>query len=170
MGNEPKLPIGQLQRTTITEDKILANIWQRIFSSFQFTELEFTRMLNDYLEDPRNLDSAEKISSARASIVRQLNAPTMSWKTFMRGLKIIRVNEFDVMFNIHREPHPTQICNTSHAKRVIMKDLLPRKPENPTETKTNGNQDDARTDKDSKEKTEQNHPTDSTKRTDSPEQ
>lgn len=102
--------------SNIPEDQLLGYYWCLICRNLKISEGDFERLLNDYLEDPRNVPESEKISSTRACIKRQLKDLNMTMKTFMKGMKILRVEIMDMFIN-------TTTTNADKTKNVIVHPL-----------------------------------------------
>jgi len=114
---------GRPKNSHLPEDQLLAYMWNLIRRNLKITDAEFERCLNDYLEDPRNVPEPEKLSSTRACIKRQLSELQMTMKTFTKGLKIIKVAEFDLIMNTRRSGR-TDIHH--HALHVNLEKLIPK--------------------------------------------
>lgn len=81
----------------------LAYLWRSILRSRRVTEDGFNDGLNAWLT--RNISSGNikpnKRSSIRGNVIRALSETTMTWKTFQRGLSILRVEAVRLQVDAH---------------------------------------------------------------------
>jgi len=59
-------------------------------------------MLGAYLEDPKNgiPQNKKEKTSARGNIIKEINKPFITWKTFVKALRIIGVEKFKLTVTI----------------------------------------------------------------------
>jgi hypothetical protein len=100
----------------IKEGVILRKLLNKILDDLNITNLRFHSLLTNYLEDPLNgiPQTSHGISSARSNYAKEIKQDSISWKWFVRTLKIIRANKFRVTITIL---HNNEI-QTSHSVDV----------------------------------------------------
>ncbi len=59
-------------------------------------------MLGAYLEDPKNgiPQNKKEKTSARGNITKEIGKPSITWKTFIKALRIIGVEKFKIRITI----------------------------------------------------------------------
>lgn len=118
---------GKFKKTLtrrLTMDQILGHFFKRIYHNFHLEDMDFERYLNDYLADPRNVPEPEKINSVRTNIIRQLqDVDQMTWKTFCRGLKILKVEHATLRLDTIRKGGTEYITHPLH---LVLTEVLPK--------------------------------------------
>lgn len=81
----------------------LTYLWRSILRSRRINEQGFNDGLNAWLT--RNISAGNiepsKRSSIRGNVIRALSETTMTWKTFQRGLSILRVEAVRLQVDCH---------------------------------------------------------------------
>lgn len=97
----------------IKEGHILSKLLTKIIDDLGITSLRFHNLLTQYLEDPLNgiPQTRHGITSARSNYAKEIKKSCLSWKWFIRTLKIIRVNKFTITITIHHN----ETITTSHS-------------------------------------------------------
>ncbi len=100
----------------IKEGAILRKLLTTVMDDLHITNLRFHALLTHYLEDPLNgiPQTSHGISSARSNYAKEIRQNSVSWKWFVRTLKIIRANRFTITITIHHN----ETTNTSHSIEV----------------------------------------------------
>lgn len=86
-----------------TEGGMLRKLLTKIYTDLNITPTRFHVLLQHYLEDPLNgvPQNSRSISSERSNTVKELKKPQISWKQFLRGMKIVRANRFTITITVH---------------------------------------------------------------------
>lgn len=116
-------PFQPARTRRFTPDKALAHWFRIIYRNLNIEPMDFERYLNDYLEDPRNVPDPSKISSERTNIIRALTDERMSWKTFMRALKILKVEHATLRIDTVRKGGTEYFAHPLH---LDMTEILPK--------------------------------------------
>lgn len=97
----------------VKEGAILRKLLTTIMDDLNITNLRFHSLLTHYLEDPLNgiPQTSQGISSARSNYAKEIRQNSISWKWFVRTLKIIRANKFRVTITIYH----SETESTSHS-------------------------------------------------------
>ena len=127
------------QTRRLTMEQSLACWFRIIYRNLNISNIEFERYLNDYLEDPRNVEDPSKISSERTNTIRQLNSEWMTWKTFIKGLKILKVEHATLRVDTIRKGGTEYVAHPLH---LNMTEVLP-KPGNKEDAAGKETRDDA---------------------------
>lgn len=100
----------------IKEGVILRKLLTKIIEDLNITNLRFHYLLTQYLEDPLNgiPQTNHGISSARSNYAKEIKQDALSWKWFVRTLKIIRINRFTITITVHHN----KATATSHSVEV----------------------------------------------------
>lgn len=81
----------------------LTYLWRSLLRSRKIDESGFIKGLNLWLT--RNINEGKiqqsKKSSVRGNVIRALSEPTMTYKTFQRGLSILRVEGIRIQIDAH---------------------------------------------------------------------
>lgn len=101
--NPPKTPGGFLSKLFITL------LEKRIGISTAGVEEEATlhekwnTLLLAYLKDPRNgiPQNSKSLSSERGNLTKEIIKPEMSWKVFVKGLRLLQVTKIEFDFKVH---------------------------------------------------------------------
>jgi len=99
-----------------TEGGILSSLLNKIFKDQHIEAARFHSLLQSYLEDPLNgiPQTSHGISSARSNHVKEIKKASISWKWFIRALKILRINHFTITVTVHHK----NISETNHSVEV----------------------------------------------------
>jgi hypothetical protein len=101
-------------------DSILADLFHRIMLGIGINSHRFDRLMESYLNDPRNAipQNIKDRSSARGNLRKELLKSAMSWKVFCKGLRFLNIRRFHI--NIKLEHANGDI--TSHDMVVKLAD------------------------------------------------
>ncbi len=102
--------------TANTEGGILSSLINKIFKDQHIEAARFHALLQTYLEDPLNgiPQTSHGISSARSNHIKEIKKSSISWKWFIRTLKILRLNHFTLTITVHRK----NMEDTNHSVEV----------------------------------------------------
>jgi hypothetical protein len=81
----------------------LTYLWRSMLRTRRITEDGFNKGLNLWLIRNINegtIKTAQR-SSIRGNLIRALSEPTMTWKTFLRGMSILRVEAVRFQADVH---------------------------------------------------------------------
>jgi hypothetical protein len=94
------LPYGE-QIHTGTADSILSSMYRDILSDLQIKEEgRFLMLINKYVTRTIPPEDISEISSVRNILRKNLMKSVMTWKVFIKGLKVLNVKKFDLAFHL----------------------------------------------------------------------
>ncbi len=81
----------------------LAVIYRQILLETRMNSMKWNQLMTRYINDPRNgiPDNNTKRHQARNNLNRQLAAPRLSFKTIMRGFRVLFPLEIEMSFKIN---------------------------------------------------------------------
>lgn len=84
-------------------DSILASFYGDILTNLGIFRMEWDRYMKDYLHDKRNgiPQNNRDLSSARGNIYKELSKQGMTWKVFVKGLRFIKINKFELVLRAY---------------------------------------------------------------------
>lgn len=85
-------------------DSILSNVFRQVMNARKiFSMHAFNAFLNNYISNPANgiPQNIREKSSARGNLRKELLKSTMTWKVFMKGLRLMDVKFMVIRFEIH---------------------------------------------------------------------
>lgn len=76
----------------------LARMWRQILLDLNVTPMAFDKMINRYLDDPRNHipKDPKKRSTERGNMMKELSKPSITWKTLEKGLRLFPFTELTI--------------------------------------------------------------------------
>lgn len=92
---EVELPFGQEIRTG-TSDSILSALYRSILNDIGIDESRFTVLVFKYVRKVTPAEEQKEISSIRANARKELMKSTMTWKVFIKGLRILNIRKLDI--------------------------------------------------------------------------
>lgn len=90
-----ELPYGQEIRTG-TSDSILSALYRSILSDIGIDESRFMVLVSKYIKKITPAHEQKEISSIRANARKELMKSTMTWKVFIKGMKVLNVRKIDI--------------------------------------------------------------------------
>lgn len=84
-------------------DSILAAFYGEILTGLRIGRIQWDRYMKDYLHDKRNgiPQNNRDLSSARGNIYKELSKQGMTWKVFVKGLRFIKINKFELILRAY---------------------------------------------------------------------
>lgn len=79
---------------------VLSRIFRQLLVEIDLEEIGFYRLLNDWLNDPANgvSNDFKRRSSARGNFIKELVRPSMTWKVFLKAVKLLKPNSVEFSF------------------------------------------------------------------------
>lgn len=85
---------------TGTADSILAGLWRQIKKELGVDDTKVENLIDLY-STTLNVDSHEHRTQIRGNLRSELTKDTMTWKTFMKGMKVLRATKVEMTFVLH---------------------------------------------------------------------
>ena len=85
---------------TGTADSILAGLWRQIKKELSVDDVKIESLVDSYatLIHPKNHEDRIQF---RGNLRSELSKDTMTWKTFMKGIRVLRVVKMEIYFTLH---------------------------------------------------------------------
>lgn len=98
----------------------LAKLYRQILFSLHISPTKEWSLMNHYLEDPLNgiKQTSKRKASARSNLMGALTAPKMSFRTFLRGCRLLRMEGIKITV----EPIMPGGFSTSHSIVIPLND------------------------------------------------
>lgn len=95
---------------------VLARLFRTMLKDLGVDGARWGSLMSDYLTDPRNAvpENKRDKTSARGNINKELFRPQMTWKVFFKGLRFLKIAEFEIQIitvrkNGQRYVHVTNV-------------------------------------------------------------
>ncbi len=95
---------------------VLAYLWRSILDNCQVSLIVFDAHTAEYIKKARQAQNAPKIANYfnRSNIFREMSRPTMTFKVFLKGLRIIGVSRIKFTVEVERKGvTTTSECNVT---------------------------------------------------------
>lgn len=91
---------------------VLARLWRCVLMDIGMTPSVWHRLMTSYLNNPENgiaQNDGKRKSSTRGNMNKALGKQTMSWKTFITGIRFLSPvsAEFEIRLKWRNRPNPT---------------------------------------------------------------
>lgn len=97
-------------------DSTLASMFRLILSNYGIGNDRFNAILERYIiraNIPRNI---KEISSVRGNLKKELTKTAMSWRVFIKGLKFLGVERFDLVIRLYDK----QGKSYDHVRSIVL--------------------------------------------------
>lgn len=93
---------------------ILARIYRQLLVEMDIQPERFHRLLHEWLNDPTNGVNTDlkRRSSARGNFIKELVRPTMTFKVFLKAVKMLKPTEIEFSFSFRFGYKRYNICQT----------------------------------------------------------
>ena len=98
--DEPEITSDRSEIKSGGPDHILASLFRTILFEMGITTTRFNTLLERYVTRARIPRNSKDISSARGNIVKALNKPFMSWKTFIKGMVLVNAKKLTIVLHV----------------------------------------------------------------------
>jgi hypothetical protein len=97
---------------------VLSRIYRQLLLELDVQPEKFHRLLYDWLNDPKNgvATDLKRRSSARGNFIKELVRPSMSWKVFLKAVKMLKPSMVEFSFSF-KFGHKTY--NITQAYKVV---------------------------------------------------
>lgn len=102
--------------TTGSADSILAGMWRQIKKDYSIDDSRTEDLVHKY-SNSVDVATPEQRAQIRGNLRPELNKTSMTWKTFVRGLNVLRAETVDIVLILH---HVTLI--STHGFNVALKE------------------------------------------------
>lgn len=82
------------------DDNILAGIWRKILNDLEVSDTVVYDRINTYAEKVMK-DQPEKIQQVRGNLRMDVNKKGMTWFTFTKCLRVLKVESLEITFTFH---------------------------------------------------------------------
>jgi len=84
---------------------ILSQLLRVILKDLEINNTRFVALLLAFISDPKNGIPHNKrdISSARSNIIHEINKESISWKVFIKALRILNRSQFTITIKIKHD-------------------------------------------------------------------
>lgn len=107
---------------------VLSRIYRQLLVELDIQPERFHRLMYDWLNDPINgvATDLKRRSSARGNFIKELVRPTMSWKVFLKAVKMLKPNIVEFSFSF-KFGHKTYTITQAYK---VMDIHIPQEDEN----------------------------------------
>ncbi len=91
--------------STRSVDSVLPVFYRDIMETIQFDERRFLVNVDKYVRRTIPPENFKEISSIRGNLRKELLRPVMTWKVFIRGLKVLNVRQIDFAVKVEIKPN-----------------------------------------------------------------
>lgn len=93
----------------VSETGILARVFLKLIINRKITVDAVQDLLERYTADPVNCVHPSKRLSVRGNLIKELGKPQMTWRVFLKGLRLLRVVKFRISVKIwFADSEPTE--------------------------------------------------------------
>lgn len=113
---------------TRSADSILSALFRQILAELDIGKGNFLVRIDRYVRKNTTPEDAKEISSIRGNLAKELLRSVMTWKVFIKGLKVFNIQKFDIGINVEvfREPGDEGPATASVMRRVFLDPTLPK--------------------------------------------
>lgn len=93
-------PLQEPDIRTGTADSILAGLWRQIKKELDVDDTKVESLIDIY-SNTIPADNQEHRTQIRGNLRSELSKDTMTWKTFLKGIKVLRAKRVEMQFVLH---------------------------------------------------------------------
>lgn len=112
--------------TLMAPGEILGLLYKNIIRDLNIDEARYDELMTAYLRNAQIGQSKKVTSAAKASLGKELSREAKTWKTFVKGLVFLQVNEFKMSFTLK---HIFGEKTTHSIKPVVVGDISSKEKE-----------------------------------------
>lgn len=112
------LPYGE-QIVTGDADSILSGLYRALLFNGNVQAHQFERFLVNYIQKiHKEATNIRDRTSLKASLYKELMADRLSWRVFIKGLRILNLDRFDISIRVYSGKHIVEVN-----KSIMLSDI-----------------------------------------------
>lgn len=113
---------------TRSADSILSALFRQVLCELEIGKGNFLVRIDRYVRKNTSCEDVKEVSSIRGNLAKELLRSVMTWKVFIKGLKVFNIMKFDIGIDVevHRDPGDNGPTQVTIMRRVILDPTIKR--------------------------------------------